>query len=70
MIFVTVGTTDFSALIRAIDEIAPTLDEEVIMQIGRGKYEPQHCQFSDSPPHWNHITSRLRWLSPTADWER
>lgn len=45
MIFVAVGTTDFDALIMKIDEIAPTLSEEVIMQIGNGQYIPKNCQY-------------------------
>lgn len=44
MIFVTVGTTDFDELVRAMDRVAPTLGEEVIAQIGRGKYVPQHME--------------------------
>ena len=44
MIFVTVGTTDFDALIRAMDDLAPTLDSEVVAQIGRGQYQPRHFE--------------------------
>jgi UDP-N-acetylglucosamine transferase subunit ALG13 len=44
MIFVTVGTTDFDALARRMDEIAVTLDEEVVMQTGRGVYAPRHAR--------------------------
>ena len=45
MIFVTVGHTDFDALIREMDRLAPTLGEEVIMQIGGGAYEPRHAHY-------------------------
>jgi len=45
MIFVAVGTTDFDALIKKMDEIAPTLPEEVVMQIGNGQYVPGNCQY-------------------------
>ena len=45
MIFVTVGTTDFNALVKAIDEHSQSLSEEVVMQIGRSSYEPQHCEY-------------------------
>ena len=41
MIFVTVGTTDFDALVQAMDRLAPTLGEEVVAQIGQGRYEPR-----------------------------
>lgn len=43
MIFVTVGTTDFDPLIRAMDALAPTLDEPVVMQVGRGQVRPQRA---------------------------
>jgi len=42
MIFVTVGTTDFDDLVRKMDELAPTLNEPVVAQIGRGEYVPVH----------------------------
>ena len=45
MIFVTVGTTDFDALVRSMDLLAPQLGEEVEMQIGHGEYEPRHCSW-------------------------
>jgi len=45
MIFVAVGTTDFDALVQAMDRLCPALEEEVVMQIGHGRYEPQHAQF-------------------------
>jgi len=45
MIFVTVGTTDFDALVRRMDDLAPSLREPVIVQIGRGAYAPQHCEY-------------------------
>ena len=44
MIFVTVGTTDFDALAARMDELTPGLNEEVIIQIGRGTYQPRHAQ--------------------------
>ena len=45
MIFVTVGTTmPFDALIREVDELVATgtLREQVIAQIGNGRYAPNH----------------------------
>jgi beta-1,4-N-acetylglucosaminyltransferase len=45
VIFVTVGTTDFDALVRAVDSLVPQLNEEVEVQIGRGHYEPRNCKW-------------------------
>ncbi|HNS01114.1 MAG TPA: PssE/Cps14G family polysaccharide biosynthesis glycosyltransferase [Anaerolineae bacterium] len=45
MIFITVGTTDFDALVAAADHLAATTDETVIIQIGHGQVEPQHAQW-------------------------
>jgi UDP-N-acetylglucosamine transferase subunit ALG13 len=45
MIFVAVGTTDFDALLQSMDELTSSLPEKVIMQIGRGKYVPKHCEY-------------------------
>ncbi len=44
MIFVTVGSTDFDALTTRIDELAPHLGTEVVMQIGLGEYIPQNAE--------------------------
>jgi beta-1,4-N-acetylglucosaminyltransferase len=45
MIFVTVGTTDFDALVAAADRLAATTDEPVVLQIGHGQVEPQHARW-------------------------
>jgi UDP-N-acetylglucosamine transferase subunit ALG13 len=45
VIFVAVGTTDFDALIQAMDNLSLRLSEKVIMQIGRSKYIPEHCEY-------------------------
>lgn len=45
MIFCTVGTTDFDPLVRAVDALAPELDEPVLFQIGQGTYEPQNGEW-------------------------
>jgi beta-1,4-N-acetylglucosaminyltransferase len=51
MIFVTVGSTDFDPLIKKMDELAPELGSEVVMQIGLGQYIPKtgrHFRFAPS----------------------
>ncbi|MDI6644160.1 MAG: PssE/Cps14G family polysaccharide biosynthesis glycosyltransferase [Methanobacteriaceae archaeon] len=47
MIFVTVGTHNqgFERLIKKMDEIAPNLDDEVIMQIGYTDYNPKNVEW-------------------------
>lgn len=45
MIFVTVGTTGFDALIEFIDQFSVNCDEKFVVQIGPGKYIPQHCEY-------------------------
>jgi len=44
VIFVSVGTTDFDALIQAMDDLGLCLSEKIVIQIGRSKYIPQHCE--------------------------
>jgi beta-1,4-N-acetylglucosaminyltransferase len=60
MIFVTVGTTDFDDLVRAMDELAPTLGEEVVAQTGRGQYVPAHMEHFDFCPSLEPYYSRAR----------
>lgn len=47
MIFVTVGThyLSFDRLIKKMDEIAPKLNDEVIMQIGHTDYAPKNTKW-------------------------
>ena len=45
MIFVTVGTGKFESLVKEIDKIAPSLEEEVVVQIGAGEYVPKNCKY-------------------------
>jgi len=60
MILVTVGTTDFDDLVRAMDALAPTLDEEVVAQTGRGRYVPLHMQHFDFAPSLEPYYARAR----------
>jgi beta-1,4-N-acetylglucosaminyltransferase len=50
MIFVTVGSQDFDPLIAKMDELAPQLGVEVVMQIGHGLYEPRKARFFHFAP--------------------
>ena len=47
MIFVTIGmhTAGFHRLIKKMDDIAGTISEEVVMQIGYTKYIPQNAKY-------------------------
>jgi beta-1,4-N-acetylglucosaminyltransferase len=60
MIFVTVGTTDFDALVQVMDELAPTLSEPVVAQIGRGAFIPRHAE-------WFRLAPDLRRCFEQAD---
>ena len=60
MIFVTVGTTDFDDLLRAMDALAPSLAEEVVAQTGRGQYIPTHMTHFDFAPSLEPWYARAR----------
>lgn len=49
MIFVTIGgdKRGFSRLIKLMDELAGEIREEILFQIGNGKYKPKNGVFSD-----------------------
>jgi len=56
MILVTVGTTiPFDSLIKKVDELCAdgTIEESVLCQIGKGQYEPSHCEFLRFLPNLN-----------------
>ena len=44
-IFVTVGSTDFDALIRVVDNLVPSLQAQGVMQIGHGQYVPVNMPY-------------------------
>jgi UDP-N-acetylglucosamine transferase subunit ALG13 len=44
-LFVSVGSTDFDELVRAVDSLVPSLGFEGIIQIGHGKYKPKNLPF-------------------------
>lgn len=44
-VFVTVGSTDYDALVQTVDTLAPTLQISGIMQIGHGRYEPTNLPY-------------------------
>jgi UDP-N-acetylglucosamine transferase subunit ALG13 len=51
LVFVTVGSTDFDGLVQAVDEIAPSLQRQGVVQIGHGRYVPvnwPHFRFAPS----------------------
>lgn len=52
MILVTVGThyMDFSRFLKRIDEIAPFVKQEIIVQRGHTKYIPKNCKSFDFVP--------------------
>lgn len=52
MIFVTAGTTyGFENLVKEIDNIAPKLKEEIIIQLGNTKYRPKNCKYFTFKPN-------------------
>ena len=44
-LFVTVGSTDFDNLIKAVDELIPNLNYQGIFQIGEGQYIPKNFPY-------------------------
>ena len=51
-IFVTVGNGKFDPLIKEIDHLKAEnkINEEVIIQLGHGTYEPKHCRWFTFEP--------------------
>ncbi len=44
-LFITVGTTDFDKLVKAVDFFLPSLNMKGIIQIGHGRYVPVNLPF-------------------------
>jgi UDP-N-acetylglucosamine transferase subunit ALG13 len=58
MIFVTIGNEQrykFTRLLRKMDELAPEISEEIVMQIGFDSYQPKHCNYFSFIPHEEYI---------------
>ncbi|HTJ58453.1 MAG TPA: glycosyltransferase [Devosiaceae bacterium] len=53
MILLTIGTQlPFDRLVKAMDELAPTLSEEIFGQIGEASYQPQNFEWAATlKPH-------------------
>ncbi|MFN4009574.1 MAG: glycosyltransferase [Pannonibacter sp.] len=65
MILVSVGTQlPFDRLIRAIDDIAPKLDEEIVAQIGVTEYSPANITFHKTlaPIAYEELVKKARVL--------
>lgn len=62
MIFVTIGThpDQFDRLIRRIDEIAPKVKEEIIVQRGFTKYTPKNVKYFDFTDNINEYYKKAR----------
>ena len=45
MIFVTVGTSKFDDLVKAVDSLAKDMKEDFTVQIGKGEYIPRNCKW-------------------------
>ncbi len=60
MIFVTVGTHDrgFDRLVRAADELAQEVEEEVVIQRGSGEYVPGHAKYFE----WSSSAEIKEWI--------
>lgn len=65
MIFVTIGTqAPFDRFIRIVDEVAAEIDEEVVVQAFRDKYEPRHVTLVDflAPDDFAEFFGRARLI--------
>jgi UDP-N-acetylglucosamine transferase subunit ALG13 len=59
MIFVTVGNEQkykFTRLLREVDEIAPTLPDDVVMQVGIDSFQPRNCRYFAFVPHDEYLS--------------
>ncbi len=74
MIFVTIGNhnQDFTRLLKKIDEIAPEIKEEIIIQKGLTKYTPKNCKSFDFAPELDSYYKKARLVishGGSSPWE-
>jgi len=62
MIFVTVGTDRFEELVKAADEIAPSLQEKIIIQKGNSKYEVKNAESFNFTPNIKKYYNKARLI--------
>lgn len=65
MIFCTIGTqAPFDRFIKMIDEVAPALQEEVIVQTLKGAYVPQNVKVVEflTPKEFNELFAKARLI--------
>jgi UDP-N-acetylglucosamine transferase subunit ALG13 len=72
VIFATVGThtAPFDRLVRAVDALAATTDEQVVIQIGSARFEPHHAvwfRMTTSEEMARHIGSARVVITHAAD---
>jgi UDP-N-acetylglucosamine transferase subunit ALG13 len=63
MIFATVGTqAPFDRFLKIIDETAAVMDEEIVVQAFKDKYEPKHVKMVDflPPDEFNKLFAQAR----------
>jgi UDP-N-acetylglucosamine transferase subunit ALG13 len=65
MIFCTIGTqAPFDRFVKMIDEVAPALQEEIIVQTLKGSYAPQHVKVVEflTPKEFNSLFAKARLI--------
>lgn len=65
MIFATIGTqAPFDRFVRIVDKVAEEMDEEIIVQAFRDKYEPKNVELVDflPPDEFNRLFAKARLI--------